>query len=311
MRRPLFLSLPAALLAACAGQTTGIEPTGGDAFVLARANVSGVAAVHDGLAQAQSFCGEHGRLFVMTNSQVGSSDYRLDFRCIAPNNLPPPPVVAAAPPPAPTRATRGRRAAPAPETTSTGPALGFAANLPPMEREAPAPASWQPADANILPAVTPMTTRPLFAPPPGQSLVAAASPPRRLPPPDNSELVLLPRLENTAVAPQAAPAAAAPAIEAPQAAQPAPPLPVITRQELPGSLPPIQAASPSPAPPLPVITANQPLPGYGLVVPSPNPLPGAPSSLPPIAGPARTPSFPSAPASGFPTGTTSFTQGFR
>lgn len=294
MRRPLFLSLPAILLAACASQNTGIEAASGDAFVLARANVSGVAAVQDGLAAAQSFCGEHGRLFLMTNSQVDSSSYRLDFRCVAPNNVPPL-AAASAPPPAPARTPRGRRATRPAEASSTGPALGFAAALPSPDQDKPATAPWQAANANILPAVPVMTPRPLFAPPPGTSLVSAAPAPRRQPAPDNSPLVLLPRLENGAVAAQAAPAG-------PVEAQPAPALPVITRQELPAG---------GPAPALPVITASQPLPGYGLVVPSANPLPGAPSSLPPIASPARTPNFPSAPASGFPTGTTSFTQGFR
>ncbi len=303
MRRPLFLSLPAALLAACASHTPGIEAAGGDAFVLSRAHVSGVAAVQEGLAQAQSFCGEHGRLFLMTNSQVGSSDYRLDFRCVAPNNVPPPPVVSSAPPPQAARAPRGRRSPPPAETTSTGPALGFAASLPPVERDNRPVTAWQPADANVLPVNPAVATQALFAPPPGQSFAAAAPPPRRMPPADDSPLVMLPRLESGAVAPQV--------VAAPPAAMAAPgasPLPVITRQELTGGLPPMQAASP--APPLPVITAGQPLPGYGLV-PSPNPLPGAPSSLPPIAGPARMPSFPAAPATGFPTGTTSFTQGFR
>jgi hypothetical protein len=299
MRRPLFFSLPAALLAACASHT-GIEPAGGDAFVLALGHASGVAAVENGLAQAQSFCGEHGRLFVMTNSQVESNGYRLDFRCVAPGNVPPI-AVASPPPPPPARPPRGRRAAPPAETGSTGPALGFAANLPPMEKDTRPAAPWQPADANILPVNPPMAGQPLFAPPAGQSLVAAVTPPRRLPPPDDSPLVMLPRLESSAVAPQAA---AAPAAE-PQ------PAPTITRQDVPAAAPPIEAASPVQVapPPLPVITASQPLPGYGLVVPSPNPLPGAPASLPPIAGPARVPAFPSAPASGFPTGTTSFTQG--
>jgi hypothetical protein len=299
MRRPLFLSLPAALLAACASPNAGIETAGGDAFVLTRANISGVVAVEDGLAQAQSFCGEHGRLFVITNSQVGSSGYRLDFRCVAPNNVPPLAAASAPPPPPPARAPRGRRGTPPAETTSTGPALGFAASLPPMERDSRPAIAWQPADANILPPTPAMPAQPLFAPPPGQSLVAAVPPARRMPPADDSPMVLLPRLEAGAVAPQPA---------TPEA-QPAPTLPTITRQDLPGGLPPIQAGGSAPA--LPVITASQPMPGYGLVVPSPNPLPGAPNSLPPIAGPARAPTFPTAPASGFPTGTTSFTQGFR
>lgn len=300
MRRPLLLSLPAALLAACAGQNTGIEPSGGDAFVLARAHVSGVAAVEEGLSQAQSFCGEHGRLFLMTNSQVGSSGYRLEFRCVAPNNVPPLATASAPPPPPPpARTARNRRGAAPAEATSTGPALGFAATLPPTGQDRPSAAPWQAADANILPPTPVMTTRPLFAPPPGQSLVAAAPSPRRMPAPDDSPMVLLPRLESGAVAPEAGPAQPSPA----------PGLPVISREERSSGPPPAEADTAAPA--LPVITASQPLPGYGLVVPSPNPLPGAPSSLPPIAGPARTPAFPSAPASGFPTGTTSFTQGFR
>jgi hypothetical protein len=302
MRRPLFLSLPAALLAACASQTPGIENTGGDAFVIEVAHVSGVAAVEDGLAQAQSYCGERGRLFVLTSSQVGSSSYRVEFRCVAPGNVPPPPVVAAAPPPPPpARASRGRRATRAAETSSTGAPLGFAATLPPIEQNARPAAAWQPADANVPPANPPMTAQPLFAPPPGQSLVATAPVPRRMPPPDDSPLVLLPRLESGAVA-------------APPTAPEAAPMPAVARQEPPAApmaapAPTAQAATPAPS--LPVITAGRPLPGYGLVVPSPNPLPGAPTSLPPIAGPARTPSFPSAAPSGFPTGTSSFTQGFR
>lgn len=292
MRRPLFLSLPAALLAACAGQNTGIEPSGGDAFVLARAHVSGVAAVQDGLAQAQSFCGEHGRLFLMTNSQVDSGSYRLEFRCVAPNNAPPLATASAPPPPPPpARAPRGRRGAPPAEAGATGPALGFAASLPPIDKDRLTTAAWQPADANIPAPLPLMTRQPLFAPPTGSSLVATAPAPRRLPPPDDSPMVLLPRLEASAVA-------AAPSPEAPAQA-------ALAREERAVEAP----AEPPSRGGLPVITASQPLPGYGLVVPSPNPLPGAPSSLPPIAGPARTPAFPSAPASGFPTGTTSFTQG--
>ncbi len=283
MRRPLILSLPAALLAACAGPGAHIEATGGDAFTLARAHLSGAAAVEEGLAEAQSFCGEHGRLFLMTNSEVRSGDYRLDFRCVAPNNVPPL-ATASAPPPPPPRATRSRRGA--------APASG-----PPIDAQRRPVAAFQPAEANILAPVPAVTPRPLFAPPPGQSLVAAAPAARPAPPPDASPLVLLPRLESDAVAPPAA-AAAAPAA--------APELPPITR-EAPSTGWPARQAEPA----LPVITAGQPLPGYGLVVPSPNPLPGAPSSLPPIAGPALVPSFPAPPASGFPTGTTSFNQGFR
>ncbi len=312
MRRPLFLSLPvlslpAAFLAACASQNPGVEATGGDSFVLKLAHVSGVAAVNQGLAQAQSFCGEHGRLFLLTDSHVESRAYSMEFRCIAPGNVPAPPEVASAPPPPPARGQRHRRAAAeaSAEAARTGAPLGFAASLPPMEKDTRPPAPWQPADGNVPPPNPPVTTRALFAPPAGQSLVAAVPPPRTMPPRDDSALVLLPRLESPAIATaQDAPAAAAPWA----AASAAPPLPLVTRQGARGGQPEPETTQ---APALPVITAGQPLPGYGLVVPSPNPLPGAPASLPPIAAPSRAPSFPASAPSAFPTGTTSFTQGFR
>lgn len=282
MGRPLFLSLPVALLAACASRNPGVETLGGDRFVIEVAHVSGVAAAESGLAQAQSLCGAHGRLFLMTDSQVGSSAYRMEFRCVAPGNLPPTAEVAAAAPPPP---ASGRRAAPPTEARRATPPLRVAASLPAMEKDTRPAAAWQPADGNVLPVNPPMTPRPLFAPPAGQSFVAAEPEPRRMPPPDDSALVALPRLESGAI----------PSAPRPPAADAAP----------------LKPAAEARAPALPMITASQPLPVHGLVVPSPNPLPGAPSSLPPIAGPAPMPSFPTGGPSGFGTGMTSFTQGFR
>lgn len=298
MGRPLFLSLPLALLAACASRNPGVETLGGDRFVIEVAHGSGVAAVESGLAQAQSFCDAHGRLFLMTDSQVGSSAYRMEFRCVAPGNLPPTAEVPAAAPPPP---ASGRRAAPPTEARRAAPALRVAASLPAMEKDTRPAAAWQPADGNVLPVNPPMTPRPLFAPPAGQSFVAAEPEPRRMPPPDDSALVALPRLESGAV----------PSAPRPPAADAAPPLPLVTREQLRREAAPLQPAAEARAPALPVITASQPLPAHGLVVPSPNPLPGAPSSLPPIAGPAPMPSFPTGGPSGFGTGMTSFTQGFR
>lgn len=296
-----------ALLAACASQEQAIQPAsgpnGGDAFALEVRHVSGTAAVQAGLDQAQTFCGEHGRLFVMTDSQVGSRSYRLEFRCVSPSNVPPPPVVASAPPPPPARAPRGRRAT-QPREAGSGPPLRYAASLPDL-RQGVAIATpwqsptWQPATANVAPINPPVTTRPLFAPPPGQALAAAGPPPRRMPPPDDSPMVLLPRLGGSAIAasPTQAPLAGLPPVR--QAAPFAPDGPR-------AAVPPMQAQS------LPVITPGAPLPGFGMAVPSPNPLPGAPSSLPPIAGgSARPMALPSSSPSGFATGTSSFMQGFR
>ncbi|UPY37307.1 hypothetical protein [Sediminicoccus sp. KRV36] len=342
--RPLHLSLLAATLAACANTNPGINATGGDGFVLDVQGLSGTRAVESGLAQAQSFCGEHGRLFVMTNSQVGSSSYRLEFRCIGPANvLPPPPVVASAPPPAPSPVRgqgRGRRGAPAPapEITSNGPPLAYGAVLPPLAAPIVAP-PWSPGTANIQPVLPPVATTPLFAPPAGTMLSVAPLTGPRLPPPDNSPLVALPRLD-AVTTPETRPAAIATA--APYVAPAAAAQPVLTREPLPpvGSLPLLQsqpavqpAAQPMALPPassLPMVQA-QPLPpiqaqpvqpayiplsappaSFGTVVPSPTPLPGAPSSLPPIAGGSTRPvPLPGGSGSGFSSNSSSFTQGVR
>ncbi len=291
-----------ALLAACAGQGQAIQPingpNGGDAFALEVQHVSGTAAVQAGLDQAQTYCGEHGRLFVMTSSQVGSRSYRLEFRCVAPSNVPPPPVMASAPPRPPARAPRDRRAA-QPREAGSGPSLGHAASLPDVRQGVAVVEPWQPATANIAPIHPPVTTRPLFAPPPGQTLAAASPPSRRMPPPDDSPMVLLPRLEGDGIA---AFPSQAPRVGLPPVVRATPFAPV----GAPGALSPMQAQS------LPVITPGAPLPGFGMVVPSLNPLPGAPSSLPPIAGGSPRPmALPSSSPSGFPTGTSNFMQGFR
>ncbi|MEI6161168.1 MAG: hypothetical protein WCP77_15135, partial [Roseococcus sp.] len=73
-------------------------------------------------------------------------------------------------------------------------------------------------------------------------------------------------------------------------------------------LPPIQA-QPLPAATLPL---SVPPASFGTVVPSPNPLPGAPNSLPPIAGGgSRAVPLPGGNVSGFSGQSTGFTQGFR
>lgn len=361
------LALLAGVLSACASQNQGISTMGGDAFMLDVASINGTRAVEQGLAQAQSFCSEHGRLFVMTDSLVGSSSYRLAFRCIAPGNvLPPPPLVASAAPAPAARTPRGRRArntpAPVADAVSSGPALGHAATLPPMMAPmmgmpmmgtpmmmvptiagpmmAPGlrgPAfttAWSPGTANIPQALPPVAATALFAPQPGTMLAVQPLTGPRLPPADNSPLVALPRLESMAV-PEARPAsvmALQPAMTAPRGALPpvgtlpimqmaptaqpvvqAQPLPVVQAQPL----PPIQF-SPASAPAAPLSTPPPSFggpgfggPGFGAVVPSPTPLPGATSSLPPIAGGSRAVPLPGGNASGFSGSGSGFSQGFR
>ncbi len=340
--RFLPLIVLAAALAGCAQGNNGISPGGGDAFVLETHGMSGSGAVEAGLAQAQSLCSEHGRLFVLTDSQVGSSSYRLAFRCIAVNNaLPPPPMVARAPAPPPPRTGRARRATAAPEGLSTGTPLGYAASLPAMAAP-PAPVFWSLGAANIPPPLPPVATTALFAPPAGTMLPVPPPSGPRLPPADNSSLVALPRLEGSGTAVQAPslqaaapslvsnlPSSASPAILSRDALPPVSTLPLLQSQAAtpgwaqPGAspsaaatraaavptefLPPVQAqpaaaARPLSAPPL----------SFGNVVPSPNPLPGASASLPPIAGGNTRPvPLPGGNVSGFSNNATGFTQGFR
>ncbi|MBX9750602.1 MAG: hypothetical protein K5Q68_13535, partial [Roseococcus sp.] len=226
---------------------------------------------------------------------------------------------------------RGRRAAPATgqEVASSGRPLSFPASLPALT-EPPAPVVWSLGTANVPPALPPVATTPLFAPAQGMVLAVPPLTGPRLPPPDNSQLVALPRLDAVATPEraQAIPAAAM----APQAA-PAASQAVLTREPLPpvGTLPLLQSQAPSPPSfaatqpvlrddPLPPIQAqplaapalSTPPPSFGLVVPSPTPLPGASSSLPPIAGGSTRPlALPGGNPSTLPGSTTGFTQGFR
>jgi hypothetical protein len=143
---------------------------------------------------------------------------------------------------------------------------------------------------------------------------------QRLPPPEDSVLVALPRLDALATPERPQPFAAA--TQAALSREPLPPvgtLPLLQSQApsapshaaaQPGlwaeALPPIQA-QPLAAPPL-----SAPPPSFGLVVPSPNPLPGASSSLPPIAaGTARPLVLPGGNPTTLSSGGTGFTQGFR
>ncbi len=331
--RPFSLIILAAVLAGCAQDHAGIATSGGDSFVLAAQGVSGRGAVESGLAQAQGFCGEHGRLFVLTNSEVGSSSYRLEFRCIAMNNVPPPPPVASAAPPPPPRSARGRRAAPAPapELASSGPPLSFPASLPAMTAP-PAQVVWSLGTANVPPPLPPVATTPLFAPPPGVVLAVPPLTGPRLPPADNSALVALPRLDSMATLERPQPLAAA-SME--PAGAPAASQAVLSREPLPpvGTLPLLQSQAPSPPsyvaaqpvvraealPPIqaqplaaPATALSAPPPSFGLVVPSPNPLPGASSSLPPIAGGNTRPlALPGGNPTTLSSGGTGFSQGFR
>jgi DedD protein len=147
----------------------------------------------------------------------------------------------------------------------------------------------------------------------------------QLPPADNSALVALPRLDSMATAEpvQTVAASASPAVLTRE------PLPQVSTLPLLQSQPPsAQAIAPASLPatvraePLPLIQAQPlpaaapdlsiPPPSFGAVVPSPNPLPGASNSLPPIAGSStRQVPLPGGNASGFSSGSTGFTQGFR
>ena len=334
--RSLYLMPLAAILAACANQNAGINASGGDAFVLETRNVSGRAAVDQGLAQAQSFCSEHGRLFVLTDSRVGSGSYRVNFRCIAMTNaLPPPPVVASAPPPPPPRPARGRRATTAPDALASGPPLGFPAVLPAMTAPA-ATTPWSPGTSNVAAVLPPVATTPLFAPAPGVALAVPPLSGPRLPGADNSPMVALPRLEEMASSVQTPDSQAVMMPSGAQTAGTSASPAGLTRDALPPvtSLPLLQSGSagqtglpaattPSvQAEPLPPVQAQPlaasaaplsiPPPSFGLV-PSPNPLPGASTSLPPIAGGSTRP-VPLPGGGGgstFSSGSTGFTQGFR
>ena len=318
--RPFAQNLPimallAASLAACASQNQGISTTGGDAFVLDVVGINGTRAVEQGLAQAQSFCGEHGRLFVLTNSQAGSSAYRLEFRCIGPNNMLPPAAFVASAPQPPARSPRGRRARPAQEAPVTGQVLGYAAGLPALTEPA-VTSPWSAGTANIPPALPPVATTPLFAPAPGVMLAVQPLAGPRLPPADNSPLVALPRLGSNAV-PESRVTAAAPTAM-PQAAlstalPPVNAAPIMQMQPMAQSLPVIQAQ------PLPGFGQgiNTPPPGFGGpgfvgMVQSPNPLPGASTALPPIAaGSSRAVPLPGGNPTGFSGSPSGFSQGFR
>ena len=360
-----------ALLGACAAGNSGVRPLGGDAFVVETAGLNGSAAVTSGIAQAQTFCGEFGRMFVMGPSQVGSSSYQLQFRCIAPGNvLPPQQLPVAAAPMGSTPGTtapgttapgttapgrrqiRGRRAVTMAEASPTEPVVGaplaYAAALPPMAAPAfaapafagsgfaptgfgPAgsgggflPATSPPAAgrmggiftaATSAPALPPVSTTPLFAPPPGTTLAVAPLTGRRLPPPDDTPMVPLPRVElmgspiaaQAIMAPAASPAFVSPAFvppvampqvavnqafAAPPSAPSAEALPraigVVTEVATAAPLParnqaqPVAIQVPS-APPFTPPSYAPPI-GFSLQPSAAAPLPGASNSLPPIAG---------------------------
>jgi len=248
--RTLHLSIlagTAAILSACG--SSGVRSVGGDVFVLETANVSGARAVETGLAEAQGFCVEHGRFFVMGQSQVSADRYQMEFRCISPGNVVPgnvqAPVAVAAPLPRQRTTRRQRETAEAPRvvrgrrsvTTDTtdpigGPAMPFAAALPPMAAPAltrpsfappvggfvatsqppfsqspfsQAPFSQSPflafaaPGSSLAPPLPPVATTPLFAPAPGTTLNVAPLAAPRFPPADNSPLVALPRAEAVGV----------------------------------------------------------------------------------------------------------------
>jgi len=340
-----LLAGTAVLVSACAN--SGVRSLGGDAFVLETANVSGSRAVDAGLAEAQGFCTEHGRLFVMTNSQVSAGGYQVAFRCISPGNaLPPVAMVAPSPPPRSTSTRRQREAVEAPRTVrgrravietaepTSGPALPFAASLPPMSAPGwagasfapPAggfipvfqpsfaqpsfaqspfsqPTAFAPAGSGLAPPLPPVSTTPLFAPAPGTTLMVPPLASPRLPPADSSPLVALPRAEAVTVISRNGSSGQGLSVVG---LAPQPMMQATARQQLPpvetlpmfqGLSAPAAVQSLPPAANLPLLQAqpftpaavqsaplSAPPPGFGMAVPSQNPLPGATNSLPPIAG---------------------------
>jgi len=175
-----LLAGTAVMMSACAN--SGVRSLGGDAFVLETANVSGSRAVDAGLAEAQNFCTQYGRLFVLTNSQVSGGGYQMAFRCISPGSvLPPVAVVAPSPPSRSTSTRRQREAVEAPRTVrsrravieaaqpTSGPALSFPAALAPMSAPMSAPAwsgaSFAPPAGGFIPAFQPSFAQSPFSRP--------------------------------------------------------------------------------------------------------------------------------------------------
>lgn len=173
----------------------------------------------------------------------------------------------------------------------------------------PAPSIFTPA-RTVAPALPPVATTPLFAPPPGVILPATPISGPRLPPIDNAPMVAIPRADDvTPVSTMAMVAPVAPARMAPAQQQRLPnvdstPLlqsqtaaaaPMAQNMPAGRSLPmaesvmPMQAALPAqgraPMPPIQVgVPSALTTPPPSFMVPSAQPLPGATSSLPPIAG---------------------------
>ena len=161
------------------------------------------------------------------------------------------------------------------------------------------------AGSGLAPALPPVSTLPLFAPAPGTTLMVPPLASPRLPPTDNSPLVALPRAEAVSVFSRTGSSGQGLSMVG---LAPQPMIQATARQQLPpvGTLPMFQGLS-APAAvqsqPLP-FAANLPLlqaqpftpaavqsaplsappPGFGMAVPSQNPLPSASNSLPSIAG---------------------------
>lgn len=294
-----------ALLGACA--SNGIRSEGGDVFVLETNSLSGSRAVERGLADARDFCVANGRQLVVQDSRIGSGNYQLQFRCVAPFGTAraggvDPLMAAAASPVAPAVAETAprrqvRRRAATAETATMAPiadpaaetprpvrrarrtSVASAAYVPPADNATLQPMQTQPTlpsrfarpepAATEAPALPPVATTPLFNPRGASFPAPVATPVRRLPA-DNGPFAPI----EQAGAPATQAVAAQPvAVMQPAAAASA-------------ALPPIQLPPAATSAPSGRILAA-PSTGYGASVPSPQALPGATSALAPIASPLR------------------------
>jgi hypothetical protein len=304
--RLAILTGAVALLGACA--SNGIRSEGGDVFVLETNSLSGSRAVERGLADARDFCVANGRQLVVQDSRIGSGNYQLQFRCVAPFGTAraggvDPLMTAAASPVAPAvaeAAPRRRVRRNASTTTAMAPVAEPAAETPrPVRRtrraQAAEAAYVPPADSSTLqpmqtqptlasrfarpepaateaPALPPVATTPLFNPRGASFPAPVATPVRRIPA-DNGPFA---PIEQAASAAQ--PVAAQPVAMVQPAAAP--------RPAISDALPPIQLPPAATTAPSGQILAA-PSTTYGASVPSPQVLPGASSALTPIASPLR------------------------
>lgn len=85
MRQALPL-LPALLaLSACAGVSDVAQYEDGS-FGLTTTGATAASAARRGVEQAEAHCAGLNRVMVPSRSQIGRSDYRIAFRCLAPTD---------------------------------------------------------------------------------------------------------------------------------------------------------------------------------------------------------------------------------